>query len=173
MPSIGQRRCIHVGGASPADLRSRLASAKIRLNALAQQLLASPRFTTRATPSLVAIACVTVADLGFHKGATVGEVHTQANELGLQVCPLEFAVQFRLQYTDQVEGAVGHIETQHRAPPGSITVASEVPEGEQEPWGFYLRRIAGELWLRGYRSEPAYVWSPDDVLAFAATASAA
>jgi hypothetical protein len=32
--------------------------------------------------------------------------------------------------------------------------------------GFYLRRINGVLWLRGYRSGPEHIYSPEDRLVF-------
>jgi hypothetical protein len=39
------------------------------------------------------------------------------------------------------------------------------PEDEF-PKGFYLRRIKGELWLRGYRAGAEHVWSSGDHLLF-------
>jgi hypothetical protein len=47
-------------------------------------------------------------------------------------------------------------------------VSAALVEDDEFPKGFYLRRIDGVLWLRGYRSGPAHVWSPDDRLVFAA-----
>jgi hypothetical protein len=32
--------------------------------------------------------------------------------------------------------------------------------------GFYLRRIQGVLWLRGYRSALEHIWSADDRFVF-------
>lgn len=47
-------------------------------------------------------------------------------------------------YLDQPEGYSGHPIQQHRAPVGSITIASEIlTEDEDFPKGFYLRRING------------------------------
>ena len=52
-----------------------------------------------------------------------------------------------------------------RAPEGAITVVSEPLCGDHDfPKGFYLRRVDGVLWLRGYCSDNEHVWSPTDRL---------
>ncbi|MDA0708693.1 MAG: helicase, partial [bacterium] len=46
-------------------------------------------------------------------------------------------------------------------------IASQIlTEDDDFPKGFYLRRIKGVLWLRGYRSWPGHVWEPDDHFVF-------
>jgi hypothetical protein len=63
--------------------------------------------------------------------------------------------------------------TRHRAPAGSITIASSpLDDRDETPKGFYLRRVDGTLWLRGYRSSPAHVWDPEDVFVFSRARSA-
>ncbi len=90
-----------------------------------------------------------------------------ALERKLSLCPMELGPHFRLQYLDQPEGSIGHPVTQHRAPPGSITIASEPLEADHSfPKGFYLRRIEGTLWLRGYCCDDENIWDPEDRLAF-------
>jgi hypothetical protein len=39
-------------------------------------------------------------------------------------------------------------------------------QDESIPKGFYLRRIEGILWLRGYRSGPEHLYSPEDRFVF-------
>jgi hypothetical protein len=158
---------IRIGGASKVDLRSKLRLAGVRLNESAEVLFADGRFTTSAARSLVEVAELSVASLGFHHGATFAKILEQAAVVGLSLCPLELGPHFRLQYTVQPEGFVGRQPSQHRAPPGSVTVASApLADDDCTPKGFYLRRIEGVLWLRGYRSSPDHNWSPEDVLAF-------
>jgi hypothetical protein len=165
---------VRVGGVSQAELLSKLAEAQIRLNPMAEQLLADPRFTTGPESSFVEVATVTVGRLGFSKGATFAQLAARATIQGLALCPLELAPYLRLQFTEQGEGSVGKPQTQHQAPPGSLTVASAPPSDEQNmPWGFYLRRIDGELWLRGYRSWSGHLWAPEDVLTFTRAQNAA
>ena len=84
---------------------------------------------------------------------------------GLGECPLELGPHLRLQFSDQPEAP--DLPTAHRAPPGSLTVASRpLDDGDESPQGFYLRRVGGVSWLRGYRSWAGHVWSPGDVLVF-------
>lgn len=163
-------RTIRIGGASKADLLSHLRLAEVRLNESAEVLFADDRFTTSAVRSLIEIAELSVASLGFRDGATFDQIVQQAEAAGLSLCPLELGPHFRLQYTAQPEGSLGRPPSQHRAPPGSITVASEpLADDDGIPKGFYLRRIEGVLWLRGYRSSPDHNWSPEDFLVFART----
>jgi hypothetical protein len=158
---------VRIGGTTKAELLSQLTEAQVQLNQLAQDLFADPRFETATTVSLIEAVEISVAELGLPSGGTFSQVIDQAASIGLSLCPLELGPHLRLQYTSQPEGFLGHPPSQHRAPPGSITVASALLDDDDDtPKGFYLRRIEGVLWLRGYRSWPGHLWSPDDVLAF-------
>jgi len=107
------------------------------------------------------------ADGAREQGHSIDQIHERAAQLGLLLCPLELGPHLRLQFLEQPEGSVGYPPSQHRAPPGSITVASpELVQDECTPKGFYLRHIEGILWLRGYRSGPEHLWSPEDRLVF-------
>jgi hypothetical protein len=46
------------------------------------------------------------------------------------------------------------------------------PDTLDQPWGFYLRRVDGVPWLRGYRCWSGHVWAPEDVLVFTQACSA-
>jgi hypothetical protein len=110
---------------------------------------------------------VTPFELGFPDGATYQELVAAAERRGLSLCPLELGPHLRLQFPEQPEGFIGQPPSQNRAPPGSITVASvPLANDEETPHGFYLRRIEGALWLRGYRSWPGHIWNSHDVLVF-------
>lgn len=160
-------RVIRIGGAGKPELLSRLERAGVELNDAAHALFADERFTTSAFSTLIEIVEVSVAGLGLPSGATFDQIVEHAAAAGLSLCPLEAGPHFRLQYTDQPEGFLGHPPSQHRAPPGSITVASApLADDEETPRGFYLRRIQGVLWLRGYRSWPGHIWSPGDTFVF-------
>ena len=160
-------RRVRIGGLSRAELLARLQAAGIGLNPAALALFEDERFTTDTTPSIIDTVQRTVASLGWPGGATFAQLLTSAAGQDLGACPLELAPHLRLQYTDQPEGAIGQPATLHRAPPGSITVATgPLSDDEAVPKGFYLRRIDGVLWLRGYRAPTDHVWSPDDTLVF-------
>ena len=165
MPVPVTTRTVNRGGRNGAELFDDLSRAGIRLNESAIELLQSAAFTTSDVRTALVTVEFTVNGLGFPYGATFPEIIRNAIDLDLSLCPIDVGPHFRLQYLDQPEGFLGQPITQHRAPPGSITIASEphVEDGDF-PRGFYLRRIEGALWLRGYQSDGLHCWAPDDHL---------
>ena len=162
-----QFRVVSYGGMPKEALLQRLRDSGVELNELAHALFADARFTTSLVPTEVQVAEVSPASLGFHAGASFEQLIEGAAAAGLGLCPLELGPHLRLALLDQLEGAAGRQPTQGCAPHGSITVASRPLDADEEvPKGFYLRRIEGTLWLRGYRSWSGHLWSPGDVLAF-------
>ena len=160
-------RVVTVGGLSKAELLQQLQRHHVSLNESAERLFASDRFATAATRQVLTTVELTVRDLGFPQRATIGDVVARAAALGLSLCPVELGPHLRLNYLDQPEGYWGQPLRQHEAPSGSITIASEpLVQDDDFPKGFYLRRIKGELWLRGYRSGAEHVWKADDHLLF-------
>lgn len=160
-------RTVEVGGLTKSQLMEKLQQHSILMNESAQRLFTNDKFATSDTKYILQTVELTVGDLGFPVGATMGEIAKKANELGLELCPLELGPHLRLVYLDQPEGALGNPVTKHQAPFGSITIASEIlTEDHDFPKGFYLRRINGVLWLRGYRADHLHVWNPDDHLIF-------
>ena len=146
----------------------RLQAAGVRLNALALDLFKDSRFTTSPTPATVQVVQLSVASLGFATGADFFSLVDRAAKAGLELCSLELGPHFRLSLLQQPEVA-GAPGSSGCAPPGSITVATApLDDRDETPKGFYLRRIEGTLWLRGYRSWSGHIWSPNDVLAFVA-----
>jgi hypothetical protein len=161
-------RTVTVGGLTKSELLQELQRNAISMNESGARLFASDQFTTSATRYSVTTVELTVRNLGFPRGATIAEISVSAKALGLGLCPIELGPHLRLQYLDQPEGYEGKPVRQHQAPYGSITIASEqLTEDDDFPKGFYLRRIKGVLWLRGYRSGPEHVWEPDDHFIYA------
>ena len=158
---------VRIGGMGKAELLQALREHEVRLNRAAEILFEDGRFSLRSQGQVIEIAPVAVAELGFGEGATYARLTARARESGLFECPLETAPHLRMQFLDQPDGPDGKQMTHGRAPPGSITVASPALDDEEEtPRGFYLRRVDGVLWLRGYWSRPDHIWSPEDVLVF-------
>ena len=154
---------VRIGGASKHELLARLRAAQVQLNSLALLLFERTEFTTAEKVSIVETIEISVAELGLQAGGTFEQVLESAKLQRLALCPLELAPHLRLQLTEQPEGSVGYPPSQKRAPPGSLTVASSAPaEDDDIPKGFYLRRIEGVLWLRGYVSWAGHVWNPED-----------
>jgi hypothetical protein len=158
---------VSIGGLSKSELRAALREHNAQLNQAAAALFEDPRFTTLGGRQVVEIAALSIAELGFGEGATYGQLIARALESGLVECPLELGPYLRMQFRDQPDGADGKPLTHGRAPPGSITVASQpLDDSDETAKGFYLRRVDGVLWLRGYWSWPGHIWSPEDVLLF-------
>ncbi len=160
-------RMVRIGGMSTGELRRELELRGVKVNQAGEELFANPAFTTAKESFSIECVELSVADLGYSTGVTFEALSQKAAELGLALCPLEVGPHLRLQYLDQPEGFLGHPPSEHRAPPGSLTIASPMLSEEYEiPKGFYLRKINGELWLRGYWSGPEHLWSPEDRLVF-------
>ncbi len=158
---------VRIGGMSKSTLRRAAQEHGVQLNEAAEQLLGDPRFTTLTRRRITRITALSVAELGFGEGATYGQLTARALESGLTECPLELGPHLRLQFLNQAEAADGTALTHGRAPPGSITIASPpLDDSDETPKGFYLRKVDGVSWLRGYRSWAGHVWSPGDVLVF-------
>ncbi|WP_458123987.1 helicase [Paenibacillus sp. Z3-2] len=164
------KRTVQVGGLTKTQLNQKLQQNSILMNELGEALIADDKFTTSDTKCSLQAVELTVKKLGFPDGATTSQIFERASELDLELCPLELGPHLRLVYLDQPEGYSGNPIQPHRAPVGSITIASEIlTEDEDFPKGFYLRRINGVLWLRGYRADHLHVWNPDDQFIFSET----
>ena len=165
---------VRIGGMPKEGLLSRLLLAGVRLNPMAEILFADRRFTVAARSVEVQVRVCSVRGLGLRDGGTFEQAIESAHRNGLRLCPLELGPHFRLQYVGQPEGAEAQPVRKNQAPAGSITVASApLDERDETPKGFYLRRINGTLWLRGYRSWSGHIWSPYDLLALVRAENAA
>jgi hypothetical protein len=166
-PEATLPRNVQIGGETKAELLGRLARNGVQLNEAAKVLFASDKFTTSPVRSRLGTVELAVRDLGFPQGATMSDLYASATRRGLLLCPLELAPHLRLQFLDQAEGFLGQPLTQHRAPPSSIIIASQILSDDDEfPKGFYLRRINGTLWLRGYWSGLDHICEPDEHYVF-------
>jgi hypothetical protein len=165
-------RTVAVGGLTKPELIQALRQNAVFLNEYAEMLFASELFTISETRRILTTFEVSVRELGFLQGAAIAEIYRRAGELGLGLCPLELGPCMRLQYRDQPEGYWGKPVVRNQAPPGSITIASEqLTNDDGFPKGFYLRRIEGSLWLRGYCCDHLQVWHADDHLVFVNSAN--
>lgn len=159
-------RKVEVGGLSKSQLIQKLKQ-HFLMNEYAEILLSNDNFTPSATKYSLKIVELTVQGLGFPDGGTTSQLFKKANELGLELCPLELGPYLRIDYLNQPEGNKENPSHHHQAPPGSITIASEILNDDDGfPKGFYLRNINDVLWLRGYIADDLHVWDPDDHFVF-------
>jgi len=75
----------------------------------ANEILGRPAFRFSRTRTDLDLVVVTIADLGFAGGATLAEIHRQALQVGLHLCPAEVGPILRLAYLDQRVGEFLHI----------------------------------------------------------------
>ncbi|WP_078427350.1 helicase [Alkalihalobacterium alkalinitrilicum] len=160
-------RTVELGGLTKEQLIQKLQEYSILINEYGKRLLTNEKFTTSDIKYRLHTVELTVGNLGFLEGATTAQIFKKASELGLELCPLELGPYLRLKYLDQSEGDSRTSIQQHQAPTGSITIATAIlTEDDDFPKGFYLRRINGELWLRGYIADDLHVWDPYDHFIF-------
>lgn len=163
-----ERRNVRVGGRTRSELKAALAAAGVRLNVSAETLLEDPVFasTEAETAEDVALVECSVGDLGLAEGVTLPQILGAAQEAGLLLCPPFAGPYLRLAMPEQPT-APDTVMSNGRAPSGSVTVASARLRPEAEyPWGFYLRVVSGEPWLRGFRCTDDAPWSPEARFAF-------
>ncbi|WP_374010554.1 hypothetical protein [Leifsonia sp. LS-T14] len=161
------RRALHlqVGDRARSELRAALRSAEVLLNAHAETLLDHEAFERRSPEEVRIVEC-SVGDLGLDGGAPLPDVFAAAREHGLALCPADTAPYLRLAMLQQAN-APDAVLSAGRSPAGAIKVATPPLTADVEfPKGFYLRAVDGQQWLRGYRCDDEYQFSPDDRFVF-------
>ncbi|MFH1749819.1 MAG: hypothetical protein ABH837_02935, partial [bacterium] len=90
----------------------------------ARAIIRGSAFSVADHPTPIDLVIITVADLGFPKGAKYRDICAQAQKVGLLLCPLEVGpLLFLLYAMDQPKG-------------GSLSIATELPSGT--PPGDYI-----------------------------------
>ncbi len=143
--TVTELRC---GGATKAELLLQLAKHHVQLNDYARALFASAEFATSTTARDVRLIQVSLPEIDLPNGGVYRDILARASHVGLEPCPLEVGPHLRLRTLDQLEGPY-------------LTVASPEPGPDSRaPNGFYLRRHADGLWLRGYTATPDHLFPP-------------
>ena len=131
------------------EFRRVLRDGEFRLSDWASDILGKPAFKAADEETEVDLVKVTVAELGFKKGARRNQIYERARDLGLELCPPEVGPQLRLQYQDQPNGEW-------------ILVAMEpIVDSDGGPELFSVGRSDSELWLSSYWSSPGDFWYAD------------
>ena len=94
---------------SGADLLETLIEEKCRVSVWSRQALENPAFPVAAEKITVDIIVVSMLEMGFAEDtfATVDTIYNRAKQMGLETCPVETAVQLRLQFLDQSDWRTG------------------------------------------------------------------
>ncbi|CAA9196934.1 helicase [Flavobacterium collinsii] len=157
---------IEYGGFSKEDLLQKLKASTIMLNEFAEIIFSNKAFKTSKKKKLISIKEISINELGFPNGATISEIKESLKKFGLSECPLEAAPYLRLKLLNQEEITVSEHQ-KNKAPLGSLTIfTNSISNDDSFPKGFYLRKMNGQLWLRGYTCSLDFVWSPDDRFIF-------
>lgn len=94
---------------SGADLLESLIEEKCMVSAWSVQALENPGFPVVAAEITLDIVVVSMLEMGFAEGefATLDTIYDRAKQIGLETCPVELAVQLRLQFLDQPNYTTG------------------------------------------------------------------
>src|SRR5215475_11637028 len=90
-------------------LRNALDAADCGVGDLAEEILARPAFTLAATKTDVDLVVVSAAELGLAEPASLRDIYSRAEMLGLSLAPAEVGPALRLQYFDQPIGEFLHV----------------------------------------------------------------
>lgn len=149
-----------VGGLPRTQLFEALTAEGVALNAHAETLIDQPVFNDLTTHS-VRIADRSVQELGLNDGGSLRQVFAAAEAQGLELCPVVTAPYLRLAWVTQ-RNSSNPVVSAGDSPDGALNIASPVLTDDPDfPKGFYLRVVDGRPWLRGYRCDDLYVFSPD------------
>jgi len=139
---------------TPDDFRKSLEDAGMKVGDWANDILGKPAFTVAIEEVEVDLVVVSVAELGFRKGATREQIYTRAKELGLELCPSEVGPQLRLKYTDQPNGE------------WLIVAMEPITDSAGSLRLFDVERDDSDLWLCGSYDIPGSIWSADSRFVF-------
>ncbi len=88
-----------------ADLLAALIEEKCRTSVWSAQALENPDFPVATEERTLDIVVVSMREMGFAEGelATLETIYDRAKQMGFETCPVETAVQLRLQFLDQLD----------------------------------------------------------------------
>lgn len=123
------------GRKSAAGFPRAIRKSKMAIANRAKNIFEDRNFDVAGRKMEVELVKVTVAELGFKKGARIEQVYSRAKELGLELCPAEVGPQLRLQYRDQPEGE------------WMIIAMEPMRESDGFKSIFFLGRNGSRIWL--------------------------
>lgn len=130
------------------EYREAIKTAGGRISDWADDILGKSAFTVIGQPTDIDLVIVTVAELGYEKGATRADIYKRAAEFGLEPCPAEVGPALREQYMDQPKGEW-------------LLIAMEpILDSDGDPSIFAVGRDAHDLCLYSDYGRPGSLWSP-------------
>jgi hypothetical protein len=127
------------------DCRCVLGEAVCRISGWANSMLDRCLFASKETD--LDLVVVSVAELGFDKGATRVDIYTRAQELGLDICPADVGPALRLAYKDQPQNEW-------------LLVAMEpIADSDGNLFVWYVVHDNVGLWLSSGCGDPGSFWN--------------
>jgi hypothetical protein len=145
---------VEIGGKSAEELIKELEEANIKLSDTAKFMLKSREFTPGDNREEATLIRLSVADLGFPKGANTTKIFERAKALGLELCPSDTGPNYRLQYQNQPMNEWFRIGME------------PIVDSDGSPDVFNLARNSDGLWLGSRWAGPDDEWDPGLQLAF-------
>lgn len=137
----------------------------ILTNRYAETYISHPCFSAGTSGEITA-AIISPEELGLERGASLDELFKHIKGTRFAPCPPDTGFFLRLAWTDQPQSQNSVLTGTHGSPDRAVTVLSEMLERDDSfPKGLYLRRVNGDLWLRGYVCDSAYRFPGDALFA--------
>ncbi len=154
-----RREHLAIGGKTAEQLISELKATHINISSYAEDMFRSPEFVAGKTTEEVTLICLTVADLGFTRNATIDQIYERAKELGLELCPPDVGPHYRLNY--------------HNQPLGEwMSIGMEpINDSDGHLNVFSVECYYDGLWLRVGWTNPGFQWLPDRKFVFRSSKS--
>ena len=121
----------------------------------ADDVLNSSSFILTTKPTKINLVRISVAKLGFKKGAYRKDIYERALELGLKLCPLEVSPYLRLQYKDQPRLESLQIGMKHQKDRKNHMSEFRIVHGADD-----------FLWLVGDHKHPDDFWNENELFVF-------
>ena len=137
----------------------------ILINHYAQKYISHPCFFAGESAEMTAVI-TSLEELGLERGASLDELFQHIRGTQFSPCPPDTGFFLRVAWTDQPQSQNSILSGTHSSPDQAVTVLSEMLEKDDAfPKGLYLRKVDGNLWLRGYVCDSAYRFPGDALFA--------
>jgi len=135
---------------TPDAYRAALATGMLRSGDWVTNFLGKPAYKCASVATSVDLVLVSVADLGFQRGALYSEICERAQQFGLRLCAAEVGPALRLAYVDQPRGE-------------RLIIATKPSADTHEDLDLFVMEVSGGggLWLRGDCGPQDRYWEPD------------
>lgn len=137
----------------------------ILTNRYAEKYISSLCFSARG-PEEITVVIASLEESGLERGASLDELFRRIKGTQFRPCPPDTGFFLRLAWTDQPQSQNSILSGTHSSPDQAVTVLSEMLERDDTfPKGLYLRKVDGNLWLRGYVCDSDYRFPGDALFA--------